>query len=132
MLAVTVLLLLHSAAPATHNADTHSARSKTTVVVSSSANSPVNVADHKESADKGHDLGAIVVLPASAWSLPPLKGETKLPHKQSGGAGMFHKLGSAFHSTPKEAAAEPAPVYTHPDSDFSFDTDQPPASQERR
>lgn len=130
MLAVTVVLLLHSAVPAINHApDTKSLDMKSmdrahhTAAVSASADST----SKNDSIDQTHALSTIIVLPKSARSLPALKGDAKSPFKESSGSGFFHKLGGAFHGSKKNV--EPTPTYTHPDSDFSFDPDPQPTSK---
>lgn len=126
MLAVTVVLLLHSAVPAiNHAADIKSAdrAHHAPAAVSASADST----SKNDSMDQTHALSTIIVLPKSARSLPALKGDAKSPFKESTGSGFFHKLGGAFHGSKKNV--EPVPTYTHPDSDFSFDPDPQPTSK---
>src|ERR1700733_8611528 len=120
MLAVTVVLLLHSAIPAINHApDTKAAdhAHHTPAAVSGSADST----SKNDSIDQTHALSTIIVLPKSALSMPALKGDAKSPFKESTGSSFFHKLGGAFHGSKKNV--EPAATYTHPDSDFSFDPD---------
>jgi hypothetical protein len=126
MLAVTVVLLLHSAVLAINHApDTNSAdrAHHAPATISASANSTST----NDSIDQTHALSTIIVLPKSALSLPALKGDTKSPLKESGGSSFFHKLGGAFHGSKKNV--EPAANYTYPDSDFSFDPDPQPTSK---
>lgn len=129
MLAVTVVLLLHSAVPAitsnTHALDTKSAdrAHHTPAAVSAMADS----ASKNDSIEQTHALSTITVLPKSVLSLPALKGDAKTPFKESTGSSFFHKLGGALHGSKKNV--EPAATYTYPDSDFSFDPDPQPASK---
>src|SRR5579862_2648985 len=123
MLAVTVVLLLHSAIPAINHApDTKAAdhAHHTPAAVSASA-------DSTSKNDQTHALSTIIVLPKSALSMPALKGDAKVPFKESTGSSFFHKLGGALHGSKKNV--EPAATYTYPDSDFSFDPDPQPTSK---
>lgn len=127
MLAVTVVLLLHSVTPFHSALDLHYGRATQRII---SINAPTVAFTQKPSMstlEKGNVLSKIVVIPAYARALPPLQRANS--HFKGSNAGLFHKFGG--NRAGSQIKTNGTPKYIYPDSDFSFQTDPHPATRQQ-